>query len=147
MKIQSNNPFPQTPQRWDEGRWIYYYNIKDNGPQEEGSRYEAEFVIIESLEQNAIDEAIARATLASSINQLIVDNIQLCVPTEPTHNIKVSFNYRNAASMLQEYPYLSDYIVKNAIPIIYYKEGVTIYLSELYDEHRSIFIKYNAEIV
>ena len=99
------------------------------------------------MEQNAIDEAIARATLASSINQLIVDNIQFCAPTEPTHNIKVSFNYRNVASMLQEYPYLSDYIVKNAIPIIYYKEGVTIYLSELYDEHRSIFIKYNAEIL
>ena len=147
MNIQSNIPFSQIPQRWDEGRWIYYYNMKDNGPQEEGSRYEAEFVIIESLEQSAIDEAVARATLASSINQLIVDNIQFCVPTESTHNIKVSFNYRNVASMLQEYPYLSDYIVKNAIPIIYYKEGVTIYQSELYDEHRSIFIKYNAEIV
>ena len=147
MKIQSNIPFPQTPQRWDEGRWIYYYNIKDNGSQEEGNRYEAKFVIIDSLEQSAIDESIARATIASSINQLIVDNIQFYVPTEPTHNIKVSFKYRNIASMLQEYPYLSDYIVKNAIPIIYYKAGVTIYLSELYDEHRSIFNKYNAEIV
>lgn len=77
MRIQSSIPFSETPQRWDEGRWIYFYNIKDNGDQAEGDRYEADFVIVESLEQSAIDNAIDLAKTNPAKARDMVDNIEL----------------------------------------------------------------------
>ena len=64
MNVQSNVPFPVEPQVWRGNQLIYYYNHVDNGEQEEGSewqRYCADFVIVESTDQAAIDTAICMA--------------------------------------------------------------------------------------
>ena len=61
MTAQSNIPLPTTPKRWEEGSYIVYYNHKDNGIQEEGKeggRYTADYVIVNSLDQEVIDKAI-----------------------------------------------------------------------------------------
>jgi hypothetical protein len=139
MKIQSNIRFSETPQRWDEFHLIYYYNIV-----EVSEGFEADFVVVKSIEE--IDEAITRAFLAPEIDQKIVDNIEIPHHGSREGKIQVFFKYLDASSMVQSYPDLMVYIRENAIPIIFEVEGVYIYLSVIYDEHRNLFNYFNAII-
>lgn len=85
MIAQSNNPLPNTPQRWKDGQFIYYYNHVDNGIQEsddpmlskEGERYMADFTILQSTDDPEIERAITRAMIDPDLNQAVIDNIEV----------------------------------------------------------------------
>jgi len=80
MKAQSNIQLPTSTARWKEGEFCYYYNHKDNGEQKEeneGRRYEAEFVITKSLEKAEMEKSLARAILDIQFDQAVTDNIEI----------------------------------------------------------------------
>ena len=97
MKAQSNIPFPIEPQRWKEGQYVYFFNHMDNGVQEEeksGSRYEADYTVMDELSLSATLNAITRKQNDPILEQKVVDNIQLngsdAILATPIYQNKVS---------------------------------------------------------
>lgn len=80
MKAFSNVPLPPVPERWKAGQYVYYFNHKDNGIQQEedeGRRYEAEFVITDSTKKTALEKALIRAILDPVLDKYVIDNIEV----------------------------------------------------------------------
>ncbi|MFA5307846.1 MAG: carbohydrate-binding protein [Candidatus Babeliales bacterium] len=97
MTAQSNTEFPAAIQRWKDGQWVYFYNHKDNGVQEEekaGSRYEADFTILNDLSLDAALTAITRKVNDPDLDQKVIDNIQVngkeAILSTPAYATKVS---------------------------------------------------------
>jgi hypothetical protein len=105
MKAQSNVPLPTTPERWKEGQFAYYFNHKDNGIQkeeDEGRRYEAEFVITDSKEEAALEKALTRAILDPVLDKCVIDNIEV----ESKDAISLVKDYKPDAKTIAEVKYI-----------------------------------------
>jgi hypothetical protein len=66
--------------QWKEGLFAIFFNHKDNGlqPEEnEGSRYEADFTIANSLEEANILQAIHRNLHDEELDKNVIHNIQV----------------------------------------------------------------------
>ena len=101
MKAQSNNPLPKSIERWKEGEYIYYYNHIDNGVQSEdneGERYEADFVITKSTEKTEIEKALIKAIIDPELNQKIIDNIEI----EGKKSIDIERDYTVTKEIIDE---------------------------------------------
>ena len=78
MNIQSNIPIPEI-QVWKEGQYLVAFNHKDNGLQpdgDEGKRYEAEFTIVNSLDEAEILRATHRHFHDTELEQNVIFNIE-----------------------------------------------------------------------
>lgn len=60
--------------------------------------------------------------------------------------IQVFLTHDNGTKMILENPDLMNYMTLNNIQCIYESEGIYIYLTELYPEHRQLFEYYKARI-
>lgn len=79
MKTQSNIPIPDI-QTWKENQHVIAFNKKDNGVQAEGNegrRYEAEFTIVDSLDEAELLRATHRHFQDSTLEQQVIDNIEV----------------------------------------------------------------------
>lgn len=79
MKIQSNIPISES-QKWLNEQFFVAFNHKDNGIQpegEEGKRYEAEFTIVESLNDAELLRATHRHFRDAELEQQVIDNIEV----------------------------------------------------------------------
>ena len=76
---------PDIPQRWKDDLYIYYFNHQDNGEQSidemgmsrDGERYQAEFTIVQSLEDAEIERAITRSIIDPELERAVVENIEV----------------------------------------------------------------------
>ena len=69
-------------------------------------------------------------------------------PWEEVPEIKITIemtNYDNLL-LLKDYPELAVYMKTNNIKVDIFENKVLIYLNYLLDEHRALFLKYNAKI-
>lgn len=149
MKIYSTRPFPEIPQKWNDTQYIYYYNRIDNGEQPEGSegtRYEADFVVIDSIDQETIDKAIELANSNPDKARDIVDNIQPRFWHHKNLPIQVFINHERSTAMILKYPLLMVYMEQEKIVVMHEPDGVYIYLTTMLEEHRNIFNEFNGEI-
>jgi len=80
MRVQSNIPFPEDPQCWvTPGEHVIFYNHIDNGVQEEGqegSRYEAEMIVVADLSDETIAAAKELNAKHPEIMQSIIDGVE-----------------------------------------------------------------------
>ena len=98
MKAQSNIPLPDKINRWKEGQFIYYFNHKDNGIQEEekeGQRYEANFTISSGNKKEDIETALIRSIADTDMDRCVVDNIEV----DGKKAIEVKKTYKITAQM------------------------------------------------
>jgi hypothetical protein len=98
MKAQSNIPLPDKPQRWKDSQYIFYFNHKDNGIQEEekeGQRYEANFTISSGNKKEDIETALIRSIADTDMDRCVVDNIEV----EGKKAIEVKKTYKITAQM------------------------------------------------
>ena len=149
MKIQSNNPFSEIPQKWNDTQYIYYYNRVDNGEQPEGSegtRYEADFVVVDSIDQETLDRAIALASNDPKKARDVVDNIAPRLWHHRDKPIQVYLTHPNSTAMILKYPMLPIYMEQEKIAVVHEPDGVYIYLMFMLDQHQAIFKEFEAEI-
>ena len=98
MKAKSNIPLPDKINIWKEGQYIYYFNHKDNGIQEEekeGQRYEADFTISNGETKANIEEALIRSIIDPDLEKCVIDNIEV----EGKKAIEVKKTYKITAQM------------------------------------------------
>lgn len=80
MKIYSNMPISTEFDKWKEGQFVIFFNHKDNGLQPEenqGARYEANFTIVNSLEEANILQAIHRNLHDEKLDENVIHNIEV----------------------------------------------------------------------
>lgn len=107
MKTTSNKPFPKTPQQWKKDQWAVYINHKDNGPQDEeneGKRYEADFTVVDSLQEADIIQAFMRRFQDQELDQKVIDTIQV----DGKDAILVKKNYPNEVPKINAVDVLTD---------------------------------------
>jgi len=149
MKIYSTNPFSEIPQRWNENQYIYYYNRTDNGEQpegNEGSRYSADFVVVDSIDQETLDSAMQLAAVEPAKVRDLVDNIEPRFWHHKNLPIQVFLKHERSTAMILKYPLLPVYMEQQKIVVMHEPDGVYIYLTIMLDEHRYIFKEFDAEI-
>ena len=98
MIARSNIPLPGNIQRWKDSQYIFYFNHKDNGIQEEekeGQRYEADFTISDGETKANIEEALIRGIADTDMDRCVVDNIEV----EGKKAIEVKKTYKITAQM------------------------------------------------
>ena len=79
MKTQSNIPIPEI-QAWKENQYVVAFNQKDNGVQaegDEGKRYEAEFTIVDGLDEAELLRSTHRHFHDTTLEQQVIDNIEI----------------------------------------------------------------------
>jgi hypothetical protein len=79
MKTFSNLPIPEQ-QVWKAGQHFVSFNHKDNGVQtegDEGKRYEAEFTIVDNLDEAELLRATHRHFQDATLEQQVIDNIEV----------------------------------------------------------------------
>lgn len=79
MKTFSNIPIPDI-QVWKASQYFVAFNQKDNGIQpegDEGKRYEAEFTIVDSLDEAELLRATHRHFQDATLEQQVIDNIEV----------------------------------------------------------------------
>lgn len=80
MKVQNNEPLTTTPQSWKTpGTYAVYYDHVDHGVQpegQEGSRYEAELIVVDNLSEETITAAKELNATNPEMMQKIIDGIQ-----------------------------------------------------------------------
>lgn len=149
MKIYSNNPFSEIPQQWNENQYIYYYNRVDNGEQSDGSRYEADFVVIDAIDQATIDSAIELASVDPQKARDIVDNIKPGVWHSPLKPVQLKISHAQNTALMQS-PYGVDLLTyfKSIAPDTFPEaDAVYIYLGEIYPSHRNILEGFGISVI
>lgn len=79
MKTQSNIPIPDI-QVWKANQYVVAFNQKDNGVQakgDEGKRYEAEFTIVDGLDEAELLRSTHRHFHDTTLEQQVIDNIEV----------------------------------------------------------------------
>jgi len=80
MKVQNNIPLPLNPQPWKTpGTFAVYYDHADHGDQpegQEGSRYEAEMIVVKDLSEETIAAAKELNREHPEQMQKIIDGIE-----------------------------------------------------------------------
>lgn len=149
MKIYSNNPFPEIPQKWNDTKYIYYYNRVDIGDQSDGNRYEADFVVVDAIDQETIDKAIELASVDPVKAREIVDNIKPGVWHAPLKPVQLKLTHAQN-TMLMQSPYGVDLLTYfNSIkPETFNEEdAIYIYLKEIFPQHRDLLEGFGAVVI
>jgi hypothetical protein len=79
METYSNIPIPNI-QVWKANQYFVAFNQKDNGVQpegDEGKRYEAEFTIVDSLDEAELLRATHRHFQDATLERQVIDNIEV----------------------------------------------------------------------
>lgn len=76
MRVQSNISFT-SPQSWKTpGKWVIFFNEIDHGEKSEGDRFEAEMIVVDSLDNEVIEIAKKLNEEHPEEMQKIIDGIE-----------------------------------------------------------------------
>lgn len=80
MKIYSSEPLPTNPIKWQKYQVIVFFNQKDNGampPDQEGSRYDADFAIAITEASEDILYAVRRNLHDPDLDDAVSNNFEI----------------------------------------------------------------------
>lgn len=142
MKIYSNIPLPTEQQKWNDTQWVHYYNHADSG-EDGGSRYSADMVIINDLNESSINQAIMHQSIIWHKED---KPIQVVISESIKRNLLMLNQENQVLGNHQDVAMLLDYVKGLSAFSVNEYGNLYIYLSELFSEHKAFLESFGIKI-